>query len=271
MKGLSIRVLPSQVQAANVRALGAKPKVMDLTEAIAAIKAGTLDAQENPFSNTVTYGVTSTIASTPRTNHFYVSRPIFVHRPSFDAWPRQLQTSSARRFAMRSHSSAICTSRRKRRGRRDQEGKRRDRRADDGRAQAFVAAVSPIYGEPASNSAASCAGSGPTLEAPVGKAGHYGRHAGNDLPRVSSVNGSEHQPEYEATAVTATGTPRLPYDRMPAPTRNTMATPTKRPTELMNAIALARQSVGYCSGSHNGVQREVGAAEPEQEDAPVEQ
>ena len=30
-----------------------------------------------------------------------------------------------------------------------------------------------------------------------------------------------------------------------------MPTPTNRPTELMNAIALARQSVGYCSGSHS--------------------
>ena len=40
---------------------------MDLTEALAAIKAGTLDAQENPFSNTVTYGVPPvSIASTPR-------------------------------------------------------------------------------------------------------------------------------------------------------------------------------------------------------------
>ena len=25
------------------------------------------------------------------TNHFYISRPIFVHRPTFDAWPMDLQ------------------------------------------------------------------------------------------------------------------------------------------------------------------------------------
>ena len=91
MKGLSIRVLPSQVQARTFELLGAKPQVMDLTEAIAAIKAGTLDAQENPFSNTVTYGVHQYHRFHTATNHFYVSRPIFVHRPSFDAWPRELQ------------------------------------------------------------------------------------------------------------------------------------------------------------------------------------
>jgi tripartite ATP-independent transporter DctP family solute receptor len=91
MKGLSIRVLPSRVQARTFELLGAEPKVMDLTEAIEAIKAGTLDAQENPFSNTVTYGVHQYHRFHTATNHFYVSRPIFVHRPSFDAWPRQLQ------------------------------------------------------------------------------------------------------------------------------------------------------------------------------------
>ena len=30
-----------------------------------------------------------------------------------------------------------------------------------------------------------------------------------------------------------------------------MATPTKRPTELTKAMALARQLVAYCSGSHS--------------------
>ena len=64
---------------------------MDLTEALAAIKAGKLDAQENPFSNTVTYGVHTFHRFHTETNHFYLSRPIFVHRPSFDGWPRPIQ------------------------------------------------------------------------------------------------------------------------------------------------------------------------------------
>src|SRR5688572_11891750 len=57
LKGMTIRVLPSQVQARTFELLGAEPKIMDLSEAIEAVKAGTLDAQENPFANTVTYGV----------------------------------------------------------------------------------------------------------------------------------------------------------------------------------------------------------------------
>jgi len=91
LKGLTIRVLPSKVQARTFELLGAVPKVMDLTEALAAIKAGKLDAQENPFSNTVTYGVHTFHRFHTETNHFYLSRPIFVHRPSFDGWPKTIQ------------------------------------------------------------------------------------------------------------------------------------------------------------------------------------
>src|ERR1041385_2511281 len=55
--GLRIRVLPSRIQARTFELLGAVPLRLDLTEAIARIKAGEIDAQENPLSNTVTYGV----------------------------------------------------------------------------------------------------------------------------------------------------------------------------------------------------------------------
>jgi TRAP-type C4-dicarboxylate transport system substrate-binding protein len=91
MKGMKIRVLPSKVQERTFQLLGADPKIMDLTEAIAGVKAGTLDAQENPFFNTVTYGVHNFHKFHSATNHFYLSRPIFVHRPSIDAWPRPIQ------------------------------------------------------------------------------------------------------------------------------------------------------------------------------------
>jgi TRAP-type transport system periplasmic protein len=91
LKGMKIRVLPSKVQARTFELLGADPKVLDLSEAIEAVKAGTLDAQENPFANTVTYGVHKYHRFHSATSHFYLSRPIFVHRPAFDAWPRPLQ------------------------------------------------------------------------------------------------------------------------------------------------------------------------------------
>jgi len=91
MKGMKIRVLPSKIQERTFQLLGAEPKIMDLSEAIEGVKNGTLDAQENPFFNTVTYGVHTFHKFHTATNHFYLSRPIFLHRPSFDAWPKALQ------------------------------------------------------------------------------------------------------------------------------------------------------------------------------------
>ncbi len=91
LQGMAIRVLPSQVHARAFELLGARPEIMDLTEAIARIMAGTLDAQENPFANTVTYGVHRFHRFHTASRHSYISRPIFVHRQTFDAWPDALQ------------------------------------------------------------------------------------------------------------------------------------------------------------------------------------
>lgn len=91
MKGMKIRVLPSEIQRRTFELLGANAMRMDLTEAIAMIKAGTLDAQENPLANTVTYGVHKFHKFHTLSYHFYISRPIFLHRPSFHSWPAEIQ------------------------------------------------------------------------------------------------------------------------------------------------------------------------------------
>jgi TRAP-type transport system periplasmic protein len=91
LKGMKIRVLPSEVQRRTFDLLGAVAMPMDLTEAIAMVKAGTLDAQENPLANTVTYGVYKFHKFHTLTYHFYISRPVFLHRESFDSWPDDLK------------------------------------------------------------------------------------------------------------------------------------------------------------------------------------
>ena len=91
MQGMKIRVLPSEIHRRTFELLGAVAMRMDLTEAIAMIKAGTLDAQENPLANTVTYGVHNFHKFHTLSYHFYISRPVFLHRASFDAWPVDLQ------------------------------------------------------------------------------------------------------------------------------------------------------------------------------------
>lgn len=91
--GMSMRVLPSDVQKRTFELIGTRAMRMDLSEAIAMVKAGTLDAQENPLANTVTYGVHQFHKFHTLTGHFYISRPIFFHRNAFDAWPADLQAA----------------------------------------------------------------------------------------------------------------------------------------------------------------------------------
>jgi TRAP-type C4-dicarboxylate transport system substrate-binding protein len=91
LEGISVRVLPSKVLEWTFELFGADPEILDLSVAIARIKEGTIDAQENPFANTVTYGVHNFHKYHSVTNHLYLSRPIFLHRQSFDAWPMELQ------------------------------------------------------------------------------------------------------------------------------------------------------------------------------------
>jgi tripartite ATP-independent transporter DctP family solute receptor len=148
MKGMTIRVLPSKVQERTFELLGANPKVMDLSEVLPAVRAGTLDAQENPFANTVTYGVHKYHHFHTATNHFYLSRPIFLHRPSFDAWPRPLQEEfqaavrDAVAFQRQSHikeeEDAMVAIRK-------EGGEILELTPDEHKA--FVTAVTPIYGE----------------------------------------------------------------------------------------------------------------------------
>ncbi len=91
MKGMKIRVLPSEIQRRTFELLGAVAMRMDLTQAIKMVVDGTLDAQENPLANTVTYGVHKFHKYHTLSSHFYISRPIFLHRPSFDGWPEDLK------------------------------------------------------------------------------------------------------------------------------------------------------------------------------------
>jgi len=148
LKGMTIRVLPSKVQARTFELLGATPKILDLSEVIPGIKAGTLDAQENPFANTVTYGVHKFHRFHSATNHFYLSRPIFLHKPTFDAWPPALQEEL--RAAVR---DAVVYQRDLHV--KEEEDAMADIRKEGGEIveltpeqhQAFVKAVTPIYGE----------------------------------------------------------------------------------------------------------------------------
>jgi TRAP-type C4-dicarboxylate transport system substrate-binding protein len=148
LKGIRIRVLPSKIQARTFELLGATPMIMDLTEAIRMIKAGEIDAQENPLTNTVTYGVHKFHGFHTLSSHFYVSRPIFLHRPTFDGWPAGLQD------AMRRAVTESVTFQRNLHVREEEDAEQAIKAErgelltlDAGQHESFAAAVHPIYAE----------------------------------------------------------------------------------------------------------------------------
>ena len=88
-RGLRIRVLGSQARMFEL--LGAETRLMALPAAIPLMAEGTIDGQENPFENVVSYGIHEHQRYYTATSHSYLSRPIFVNRDRFDAWPAELQ------------------------------------------------------------------------------------------------------------------------------------------------------------------------------------
>ncbi len=91
LAGMRIRVLPSDVQARSFELMGAVPLRRDLSDVIKSIEDGKIDAQENPFANTVTYGVHKFHHHHTVTNHFYISRGIYANRTAYYTWPEDLK------------------------------------------------------------------------------------------------------------------------------------------------------------------------------------
>jgi tripartite ATP-independent transporter DctP family solute receptor len=148
LNGVHIRVLPSKVQERTFELLGARPQIMDLTDAIRMIKAGEIDAQENPLTNTWTYGVHKFHRFHTISNHFYISRPILLHRPTFDAWPADLKD------AMQKAVNESVAFQRDLHIKEEEEAERAIKAEgceivtlDAKQHEAFAAAVQPIYAE----------------------------------------------------------------------------------------------------------------------------
>jgi tripartite ATP-independent transporter DctP family solute receptor len=96
MAQMRIRLMPSQMHARTFAALGAVPYPCDLKEGLEAVRTGAVDAQENPFANTVTYGCHKVHHYVTLTNHCYMSRGLYLSRVAFESWPERLKTAIQR-------------------------------------------------------------------------------------------------------------------------------------------------------------------------------
>ena len=148
MQGMRIRSLPSQMHARTYELLGAVPLIMDLKPAIAAIKAGEIDAQENPLANTVDYGVHQFHRYHTLTGHSYLSRGIYCNRAAFDSWPQALQsamTQAVREAVLAQRDLAVREEEIARKAIEESGGEIVDLTPDE--RAAFVRAVKPLHDE----------------------------------------------------------------------------------------------------------------------------
>jgi TRAP-type C4-dicarboxylate transport system substrate-binding protein len=86
-RGLKIRLQPNWIHEEFFRALGAEPVCTDLSDGIAMLKAGELDAQENPLANLVAYGLEEVHPHVSLTGHVYGARGVYASARQLEGWP----------------------------------------------------------------------------------------------------------------------------------------------------------------------------------------
>jgi TRAP-type transport system periplasmic protein len=84
--GLKIRTLDNALHQQVFRTLGFEPVTIDVKDMPAAIASGVVDAQENPLTNTLNFGLHRTHRHISMTSHFFGVALVLVNRASFDDW-----------------------------------------------------------------------------------------------------------------------------------------------------------------------------------------
>jgi C4-dicarboxylate-binding protein DctP len=87
MKDLRMRIQPSRVLDAQMRALGAQPITMRFGEVHAALEAGVVDGTENPPSNFYTQDMQDVQTHFTVSNHGYLGYAVIVNRKFWDDLP----------------------------------------------------------------------------------------------------------------------------------------------------------------------------------------
>jgi hypothetical protein len=148
MKGMRIRVLPSEVQARTFALLGAVPQRLDLTEAIAAIKAGTIDGRK--IRSPTQSPISAQVSQLPHRDQplLYLAADLPASHRIRRLAAGTCRTRCATRSRPRSRSSASSRSRRTRRhAKRSPDQGCESHRADRRRAAQFKRAVEPLWAD----------------------------------------------------------------------------------------------------------------------------
>lgn len=86
-KGLKIRTLFSDLQQESFAAMGFEPVPLDVAELPGACADGTVDAQENPLTNTFNFAIHEHHPWITRSGHFFGPCVVLAHKATWDASP----------------------------------------------------------------------------------------------------------------------------------------------------------------------------------------
>ena len=90
-RGLRLRTLSSALHAETFRRLGFDPVALDVKELLAAVRSGTIDAQDNPLTNIYNFGIHEFHRHITLTAHFFGAAVLLCHKASYDAWPAEVR------------------------------------------------------------------------------------------------------------------------------------------------------------------------------------
>jgi C4-dicarboxylate-binding protein DctP len=91
--GLRLRIVPNALHKKIFTALGFEPVALDVKDLVAAVASGSVDAQENPLTNLVNFGLYRTHRHVSLTAHFFGVALVLANRAWFDALDGGMQSA----------------------------------------------------------------------------------------------------------------------------------------------------------------------------------
>jgi tripartite ATP-independent transporter DctP family solute receptor len=92
-RGLRIRTQDNMLHQDAFRALGFEPVAIDPSELPGAVRDGRIDAQENPLTNLVNFGMHEHHPHVSLSAHLFGVAPVLANRARYEAWPEVVRTS----------------------------------------------------------------------------------------------------------------------------------------------------------------------------------
>ncbi len=90
-RGLRLRTMASTLHHEIFAALGFEPVAIDVKDLAEAVRSHLIDAQENPLTNTVNFGLHRTHGHVSLTSHFFGVAPVLVNRARYRTWPEPVR------------------------------------------------------------------------------------------------------------------------------------------------------------------------------------